>query len=77
MTLNFPHFEIILYVLSILTVSICLSNPKSNWLEGSLMITCYILIAVGFYFEKVQSYTMGTSSAPTMMMGSMTAAPGP
>lgn len=56
MTLNFPHFEVILFVLSIIVVSICLSNARSNWLEGSMLITTYILIAVGFWFEKVEEY---------------------
>ena len=56
MTLNFPHFEIIMYILSILTVSIVLSNPTCNWLEGSLLITTYFLIAVGFWFEKIKNY---------------------
>ena len=53
MTLNFPHFEIILFVLSVITVSIVINYPKVNWLEGSLLITTYLLIAVGFWFEKV------------------------
>jgi Ca2+:H+ antiporter len=52
MTINFPHFEIILLILSMFTVQICLSNPKVNWLEGSLLITTYLMIAVGFWFEK-------------------------
>mmetsp|Transcript_29349 Transcript_29349/g.86962 ORF Transcript_29349/g.86962 Transcript_29349/m.86962 type:complete len:568 (-) Transcript_29349:453-2156(-) len=56
MTLNFPQFEITLFVLSIVIVSICISNPKSNWLEGSLLMTTYLMIAVGFWFEKVVSY---------------------
>lgn len=56
MSLNFPHFEIILYILSILVVSSCLTNSKTNWLEGSMLITTYILIAVGFWFEKVVDY---------------------
>jgi len=56
MTLNFPHFEIVLYILSVLTVSIVLSTPTCNWLEGSLLITTYVLIAVGFWFEKVRRY---------------------
>lgn len=56
MTLNFPPFEIILFILSVLTVQIILSNPKVNWLEGSLLITTYLMIAVGFWFEKVDDY---------------------
>lgn len=54
MTLNFPHFEIVLYVLSVFTVSVCVSNPKGNWLEGSLLITTYFMLALGFWYEKVQ-----------------------
>lgn len=56
MNLNFPHFEVILFVMSIFTVSVVLSNPSSHWLEGSLLMTTYVLIAVGFWFEKVQQY---------------------
>jgi hypothetical protein len=53
MTLNFPHFEIILYVMSVVTVSIVLNYHKVNWLEGSLLVTTYVMIAVGFWFENV------------------------
>ena len=56
MTLNFPHFEIILFVMAVVIVSICLSNPKTNWLEGSLLVTSYAMIAVGFWFEDVVSF---------------------
>jgi len=56
MTLNFPHFELTLFVLSIFTVSICVSNPRSNWLEGSLLITTYLMIAVGFWHEVVVDF---------------------
>jgi len=56
MTINFPHFEIILLILAMFTVQICLSNPKVNWLEGSLLITTYLMIAVGFWFEKTEEF---------------------
>ena len=56
MTLNFPHFEIILYVLSVFTVSVVISTSKCNWLEGSLLVTTYCLIAVGFWFESVKDF---------------------
>jgi len=52
MTLNFPHFEIIIFVMSIFIVSICLSNGQSNWLQGSLLITTFIVISIGFWFQK-------------------------
>ena len=57
MTLNFPHFEILLYVLSVFTVSVVISTSRSNWLQGSMLVTTYCLIAVGFWFEKVKSFT--------------------
>ena len=56
MNLNFPHFEVILYILSVFTVSVILSNPSCNWLEGSLLMTTYVLIAVGFWFESVKDF---------------------
>mmetsp|Transcript_43269 Transcript_43269/g.104605 ORF Transcript_43269/g.104605 Transcript_43269/m.104605 type:complete len:491 (-) Transcript_43269:181-1653(-) len=56
MTLNFPHFEIAVYILSIFTVSICLLDGKSNWLLGSLLITTYVLIAIGFWYEDVVDF---------------------
>ena len=56
MTLNFPHFEIFLFILSVVIVSICVSNPMSNWLEGSLLMTTYLMIATGFWFEKVVDF---------------------
>jgi Ca2+:H+ antiporter len=57
MTINFPPFEIILFSLSVIVVSIIISYPHSNWLQGSLLITTYVMIAVGFWFEKVVDYT--------------------
>lgn len=56
MTLNFPMYEISLYVLSIFTVSVCLGTGKSNWLLGSILITTYIMLAIGFWFEKVEEF---------------------
>ena len=56
MTLNFPHFELILYILSIIIVALCILDGSSNWLEGSLLITTYFMICVGFWFEKVEDF---------------------
>jgi len=57
MSLNFPPFEVILFVMSIFTVSVVLSTPKCNWLEGSLLMTTYFLLALGFWFESVATYS--------------------
>lgn len=52
MTMKFPMFEVALYILSVFIVAICLSNARSNWLEGALFVSLYTLIAVGIYFEN-------------------------
>eukprot|EP00536_Pseudo-nitzschia_multiseries_P000573 jgi/Psemu1/233766/estExt_Genewise1.C_70097 len=56
MTLNFPVYEITLYIISIFTVSVCLGTGKSNWLLGSVLITTYIMVGIGFWFEKVEDF---------------------
>jgi len=52
MSLKFPSFQVYLYLLSVIIVSLCLSNQRSNWLEGSLLVFTYVMIAIGIYFEK-------------------------
>lgn len=52
MSLKFPSEQVYLYLLSVIIVSLCLTNQRSNWLEGSLLVFTYIMIAVGIYFEK-------------------------
>jgi len=56
MTLNFPPFEIQLFFLSVITVAVVISNPTTNWLLGSLLIETYLMVALGFYFEKVKDF---------------------
>ena len=52
MSMRFPSFEVYLYLLSVIIVSLCLGNERSNWLEGSLLVFTYIMIAIGIWFEK-------------------------
>lgn len=56
MTLNFPHFELFLYILSIIIVNMTVSDGSSNWLEGSMLVTTYLMIAVGFWYEEVRDF---------------------
>ena len=51
MSLKFPATEVYLYIMSVFIVALCLSNEKSNWLEGSLLVFAYSLVAVGIWFE--------------------------
>eukprot|EP00612_Vaucheria_litorea_P004555 CAMPEP_0171461834 /NCGR_PEP_ID=MMETSP0945-20130129/6120_1 /TAXON_ID=109269 /ORGANISM="Vaucheria litorea, Strain CCMP2940" /LENGTH=455 /DNA_ID=CAMNT_0011988253 /DNA_START=39 /DNA_END=1406 /DNA_ORIENTATION=- len=57
LTLNFPQFEVYVYLVSILLVSHLVGNGNSNWLLGSLLITCYFLLAFAFWFEQVTTYS--------------------
>ena len=43
MTLRFPPMQVYLYLLSTFIVSLVLSNQRSNWLEGSMLIFTYIM----------------------------------
>jgi Ca2+:H+ antiporter len=44
--------QVYLYLLSTFIVSLVLSNHRTNWLEGSLLVFTYLIIAIGVYFEK-------------------------
>ncbi|CAM9841025.1 unnamed protein product [Chrysoparadoxa australica] len=49
MTLAFPAEEVVLYLMSIIIVTASLSGGSSNWLQGSLLITTYVLIGLAFW----------------------------
>lgn len=49
--LEFELFNLIVLVLSILVVGSFTRDLKSNYLEGSLCLIFYVLIAVGSYFD--------------------------
>ena len=56
MTMNYPHYEIILLIASVLLVSISLQGSETNWLLGSLLLTMYVLVAIAFWFETLTNY---------------------
>lgn len=54
MSLNFEIFMVVLLVLSILVVGNFLRDGKSNYLEGTLCVLVYFIIAVtSWYYPKV------------------------
>ena len=55
MNMNYPPFEVILLVLSICVTTVSMRNNTSNWLQGSLLITSYVMVSIGFYYEKLDS----------------------
>jgi Ca2+:H+ antiporter len=42
LTLNFPRFEVYVYLVVVLIVSHICNSGSSNWLLGSMLITCYL-----------------------------------
>jgi Ca2+:H+ antiporter len=62
MNLNFDLFNIVVLILSILVVGNFLRDQKSNYLEGTLCLIVYIIIAAGaYYFPNPKSETAVTS----------------
>ena len=50
MTLNFDGFVIAILFVSILLVNYLIQDGKSHWLEGVMLMTTYIIIAVASWF---------------------------
>ncbi|KAH1438934.1 hypothetical protein KXX68_005754 [Aspergillus fumigatus] len=57
MTLYFDAFQVILLFVSVLLVNYLIADGKSHWLEGVLLITMYLIIAVAawFYPNKIET----------------------
>ncbi|GAB9465408.1 hypothetical protein Gpo141_00002816 [Globisporangium polare] len=55
MTLAFPQFEIMIYLMSIVIVYAIIADGKSNWLEGSMLVTAYALVAIALIWVHIPS----------------------
>ena len=53
MDLNFNPFELVAVMVAVLIANSISSDGESNWLEGSLLIATYAVIAIAFYFHPV------------------------
>lgn len=50
MTLDFHVFAAVVLILSVLIVNAAIADGESNWLEGSLLMHCYIISAIVFWY---------------------------
>ncbi|CAG8530903.1 10697_t:CDS:2 [Ambispora gerdemannii] len=50
MTLFFDVFETVILFISVLITNYLIQDGKSNWLEGVLLLSTYIIIVLAFYF---------------------------
>lgn len=55
LALLFDPFESVVLYVSVQTMSYVVSDGKSNWLEGIILICLYVIIAVSFWFYPVAS----------------------
>src|SRR5207244_12051247 len=53
MTLDFEIFEIASLALATAVVAAVVSDGRSNWYEGALLVMVYAVIAVAFFFHPV------------------------
>ncbi|TMW62493.1 hypothetical protein Poli38472_005111 [Pythium oligandrum] len=57
MSLAFPQFEIMVYLMAIIIVYAIIADGKSNWLEGSMLLTAYALVALALVWVDIPATT--------------------
>jgi Ca2+:H+ antiporter len=50
MDLRFSPFEVLAVGMSVAVVNLVAQDGESNWLEGSLLLAVYLVLAIAFYF---------------------------
>ena len=50
MTMIFNYYELVVLALAVLIAQFISLDGESNWLEGSLLVAAYFIIAIAFYF---------------------------
>ncbi|GAE00201.1 sodium/calcium transporter, putative [Paecilomyces variotii No. 5] len=58
-TLDFDGFQVILLFVAVLLVNYLIADGKSHWLEGVLLMTLYIIIAVAAWFYPSHEVASG------------------
>jgi len=52
MSLAFDEFEVNLFIFSSIIIFVTISDGSSNWLEGSMLLGLYLLIAIAVYHQE-------------------------
>ncbi len=53
MDLNFNLFEVISVVIAVTFANLISLDGRSNWLEGTLLLSTYVILGAAFYFHPV------------------------
>ncbi|KAF9113829.1 hypothetical protein BGX27_000733 [Mortierella sp. AM989] len=62
MTLFFNTFETCILFVSVLIVNYLIQDGESNWLEGVMLLSTYLIIAIAIFFYPVESAGSGTGA---------------
>eukprot|EP00382_Lankesteria_abbotti_P011031 CAMPEP_0113849304 /NCGR_PEP_ID=MMETSP0372-20130328/3044_1 /TAXON_ID=340204 /ORGANISM="Lankesteria abbotti" /LENGTH=92 /DNA_ID=CAMNT_0000819055 /DNA_START=979 /DNA_END=1257 /DNA_ORIENTATION=+ /assembly_acc=CAM_ASM_000359 len=54
MSLDLHAFELLVLVMSVLIITSILQDGYSHWLEGSMLVSAYCVIAIIYFFEEAQ-----------------------
>jgi Ca2+:H+ antiporter len=49
LTLEFGLLETAATFISVLVANSIMSDGKSNWLEGTMLLACYVILALAFF----------------------------
>lgn len=50
LTLNFEQYEVIVIGFSVFVVNATMRDSRTNWLEGAVLVMCYIIVATAYFF---------------------------
>ncbi|KAH6580473.1 hypothetical protein BASA50_004281 [Batrachochytrium salamandrivorans] len=50
LTLNFPMFDTAVLFVAILITNHLINDGESNWLEGFMLLICYVIVAVAYFY---------------------------
>ncbi|KJZ70956.1 Vacuolar calcium ion transporter [Hirsutella minnesotensis 3608] len=64
MSLHFETFETVAFAVSVLVATYTVQDGKSNYLEGAMLLSLYIIIAVAFYVTPSDALRKATSLIP-------------
>jgi Ca2+:H+ antiporter len=53
MDLNFNPFEIVAVGVAVIVANLISLDGRSNWLEGVLLLSTYLILAAAFYFLPI------------------------
>jgi len=53
MDLNFNPFEVVAVAIAVTIANLISLDGRSNWLEGTLLLATYIILAAAFYFHPI------------------------